>query len=412
MKRTIIINPNWQEGDPEDDRYIVTYEDEGYTGFLPVQLTIHPPNFVHEWGEEDSEGMITFKSLPINSNGLYKFFYNGGELGPFALGYIPVKRYNSSTEDFDFAVNVPEVEKLIELEPGQTFTILHNKRRKTFELYDKDADSDMDIEETNDQPLIQLQQKQQRKLTLVEKGKTRDANDTSYRNIGEFNINVDIPIYDGYDQSNPYSITQNGSGVISIPQNYEGLGEINYAVNVPQTLVNNYTQPTITTNGTYTIPSGYTGFNNFTVNVQPTKKQISISDFYISIPNPTTWYNGAIPVTPTTGFNKIQFTKLSSTGTDNWIKFNFYIILGYDSNNKLFLMFYQPYADHSNVNWFRNCYYYNTHSGGPLFNWIMIKYNNKNYIIGNARDHVNVQSDSRDNISLIYLDDDWEITDF
>lgn len=38
-------------------------------------------------------------------------------------------------------------------------------------------------------------------------------------------------------------------------------------INIPQTLVNNYTQPTITTNGTYTIPSGYTGFNNFNVSV-------------------------------------------------------------------------------------------------------------------------------------------------
>jgi hypothetical protein len=43
------------------------------------------------------------------------------------------------------------------------------------------------------------------------------------------------------------------------------LGKFN--VNVPQTTINNYTQPTITTNGTYTIPNGYTGFNNFTVSV-------------------------------------------------------------------------------------------------------------------------------------------------
>ena len=263
----------------------MVYEDEGYTGFLPVKLTIHPPNFVHQWGEEDYQGQITFKSLPIDSNGVYKFLYNGGELGPFALGYIPVKRYNSSTEDFDFAVNVPEVEKLVELEPGQVIPIKRNKRKKTFELFDKDADSDMDIEETDDQP---LQQQQQRKLTLLEKGKTRDINDTSYRNIGEFEIDVNIPIYDGYDQSNPYTITQNGSGVISIPQNYEGLGEINYTVNVPQTLVNNYTQPTITSNGTYTIPNGYTGFNDFIVNVEQQRKGIKYLNFNIG--NSTTVY--------------------------------------------------------------------------------------------------------------------------
>lgn len=52
------------------------------------------------------------------------------------------------------------------------------------------------------------------------------------------------------------------------------LGKFN--VNVPQSLVNNYTQPTITTNGTYTIPNGYTGFNDISVNVQQQLK-LSIS---------------------------------------------------------------------------------------------------------------------------------------
>ena len=172
--------------------------------------------------------------MPIDENGVFKFYYNNGQLGPFALGYIPVRRYDSSSNDFDFSVNIPE--KLIELEPNQVIPISHNKRKKTFTVYDDEADSDMDIEEINDQPL----QQQQRSLLKLRDANSDNNNDTSYRNIGNFTIDVDIPIYDGYNQSNPYTITQNGSGVISIPQNYEGLGEINYIVNVPQPV---YTKP-------------------------------------------------------------------------------------------------------------------------------------------------------------------------
>ena len=239
------------------------YEDEGYTGFLPVNLTIHPPNFVHQWGIEDNQGQISLQSLPINLNGVFKFYYNSGQLGPFALGYIPVKRYNSSTEDFDFSVNIPET--LIYLEPDQTISISHNKRRKVFTLYDDNADDDMDIEEVSDNP---LQQQQQRSILKI-RDVNSNNNDTSYRNIGNFTIDVDIPIYEGYDQSNPYTISQNGSGVISIPQNYEGLGEINYDVNVtPNNAdVDSQNNNEITQNGTYTIPNGYSGWNNFSVNV-------------------------------------------------------------------------------------------------------------------------------------------------
>ena len=211
--------------------------------------------------------------MPIDENGVFKFYYNNGQLGPFALGYIPVRRYDSSSNDFDFSVNIPE--KLIELEPNQVIPISRNKRQKTFALYDDEADSDMDIEETNDQPL----QQQQRTLLKLRDANSNNNNDTSYRNIGTFTINVDIPIYDGYDQSNPYSITQNGSGVISIPQNYEGLGEINYNVNVPQTLVNNTdvnSSNEIIQNGTFSIPTGYTGFNGFTVNVPTYTKPIAV----------------------------------------------------------------------------------------------------------------------------------------
>jgi hypothetical protein len=292
------------------------YEDEGYTGFLPVNLTIHPPNFVHQWGIENSEGIINFQSLPIDQSGVYKFLYNGGQEGPFALGYIPVRRYDSTTEDFDFSINIPE--KLIELEPGQVIHCNKNKRTKTFTVYDDESDSDMDIEETDDQPLIQLNQ-QRRLLKLRdsnnEESNDNESNDTSYRNIGEFTIDVNIPIYDGYDQSNPLTITQNGSGVISIPQNYEGLGEINYEINVPQqSAVNNYTQSTVTTNGTYTIPNGYTGFNDFTVDVpnSTTTKTITSNGTY----TPSSPYIGFSSVTVNFKI-KIKYWSDGISGTKN-----------------------------------------------------------------------------------------------
>lgn len=97
-------NPNWHEGDPEDERYIIEYVDEGYTGFLPVNLQIENPNFVQLWGKEDNEGEISFDSLPITENGKYKFLFN--DQSAFANGFIPVKRYDNETEDYDYNINI------------------------------------------------------------------------------------------------------------------------------------------------------------------------------------------------------------------------------------------------------------------------------------------------------------------
>lgn len=78
--------------------------DEGYTGFLPVNLQIENPNFVQLWGKEDNEGEISFESLPITENGKYKFLFN--DQTAFANGYIPVKRYDNNTEEYDYNINV------------------------------------------------------------------------------------------------------------------------------------------------------------------------------------------------------------------------------------------------------------------------------------------------------------------
>lgn len=55
------------------------------------------------WGKEDNEGEISFDSLPITENGKYKFWFN---YEGFANGYIPVKRYDNETEDYDYDINV------------------------------------------------------------------------------------------------------------------------------------------------------------------------------------------------------------------------------------------------------------------------------------------------------------------
>lgn len=109
------VNPNWKPGDPEDYRYITSYINEGYTGFLPIQLKINPPNFVQLWGIEQSNGSVQWKSLPINEGGKYKYYYNSGQEGPYGLGFIPVKRYDQNTEDYDFIVNIPIEENIATL---------------------------------------------------------------------------------------------------------------------------------------------------------------------------------------------------------------------------------------------------------------------------------------------------------
>lgn len=85
------------------------------------------------------------------------------------------------------------------------------------------------------------------------------------------------------------------------PPSDENMGR--FTINVPQTSVNNYTQPTITTNGNYPIPSGYTGFNGFTVNVtKPTCYKIrvlaldngvNVEKYVMDLSSNTNFYNNA-----------------------------------------------------------------------------------------------------------------------
>lgn len=104
--------------------------------------------------------------------------------------------------------------------------------------------------------------------------------------------------YDEYTVSNPLQINSTGTGTISIPNGYTGLGNVNYNVNVPT--VNNYTgyttssplQINSTGTGTITIPQGYTGLGNVNYNVNINSKiRINKFSYSSSLEPPENIYN-------------------------------------------------------------------------------------------------------------------------
>ena len=139
---------------------------------------------------------------------------------------IDPTNWNGLDKTCEIHVQVPAEEKLIELEPGQVIPITQNRKRLKYTIYDKDYDSDQDIEFIGEeQPQLLL-----KRGIVSREVKTRDVNDTSYRNIGNFIIYADIPIYDGYNNNNKLVLYENTSGVINIPPGYAGLGEIYYEI--------------------------------------------------------------------------------------------------------------------------------------------------------------------------------------
>lgn len=124
--------------------------------------------------------------------------------------------------------------------------------------------------------------------------------------------NTDSKIYKGYNNNNKYSITQTGDGTITIPTNYQALGEIKYNVNVPTTLVDNadvdsQNNNVISTNGTYTIPSGKTGWNSFEVDVPQTNVN-NYTNYTSSYPLEITSQSGTISIpNGYTGLGEISY---------------------------------------------------------------------------------------------------------
>ena len=261
--------------------------------------------------------------------------------------YLP-SSYNGLSKTCSIRVQVPET--LVELEPNQVISLTQNRKRKKYNIYDYEKDDDLDIRYDSDVVT------QSRGVTL-----TRDViDDPTYRNIGSFEIDTDIPI----EQNKTINITSNGTQNVLPVSGFEGLEDITINVNVPQTLVNNYTQPTITTNGTYTIPSGYTGFNNFSVNV-PTPP-IKISRYFKIVDENTSTYS-----------SYFQLTKYSQTTTHNLYRGYGYVFItegvDYMSINYRNSVQTASTITLNNLHWFAQITSYNN-----LAALILYKYNNTN----------------------------------
>lgn len=133
-------------------------------------------------------------------------------------------------------MQVPAEEKLIELEPGQVIPITQNRKRLKYTIYDKDYDSDQDIEFIEEeQPQLLL------KRGIVSREiKTRDVNDTSYRNLGNFIIYADINT-----DTTSITIDDNTPLTYSIEQynqehgtNYIGFNSITLDINTSEMALN------------------------------------------------------------------------------------------------------------------------------------------------------------------------------
>lgn len=142
---------------------------------------------------------------------------------------IDPTNWNGLDKTCEIHVQVPAEEKLIELEPGQVIPITQNRKRLKYTIYDKDYDSDQDIEFIEEeQPQLLL------KRGIVSREiKSRDVNDTSYRNLGNFIIYADINT-----DTTSLTIDDNTPSTYSIQQynqengtNYIGFNSITLDIN-------------------------------------------------------------------------------------------------------------------------------------------------------------------------------------
>lgn len=149
---------------------------------------------------------------------------------------IDPTNWNGLDKTCEIHVQVPAEEKLIELEPGQVIPITQNRKRLKYTIYDKDYDSDQDIEFIEEeQPQLLL------KRGIVSREiKTRDVNDTSYRNLGNFIIYADINT-----DTTSITIDDNTPSTYSIEQynqehgtNYIGFNSITLDINTSEMALN------------------------------------------------------------------------------------------------------------------------------------------------------------------------------
>lgn len=106
-------------------------------------------------------------------------------------------------------------------------------------------------------------------LTVTQNNQTYTP---SQGNVGFHSVAVQVP-EPSVESTKTINITENKTTIVTPSSSYDSIGQLEIITAIPSN-VNNQTLTTITSNGTYTPDSGYSGFNSFTVNVpQPSIQQ-------------------------------------------------------------------------------------------------------------------------------------------
>lgn len=141
--------------------------------------------------------------------------------------YLPAS-YNGLSKTCSIRVQVPET--LIELEPDQVISLTQNRKRRKYNIYDYEKDNDLNIRFDSDVETNTVTQS--RGVTL-----TRDViDDPTYRNIGSFEIDTEIPI----EENKSVTITSNGTTTIFPSSGFDGIEALTITINVPQNVTTAY----------------------------------------------------------------------------------------------------------------------------------------------------------------------------
>lgn len=121
-------------------------------------------------------------------------------------------------------------------------------------------------------------------------------------NVGFSSVTVEVP-QPSVESTKTINITENKTTIVTPSSNYDSIGRLEIVTAIPSN-VNNQILTTITSNGTYTPDSGYSGFNSFTVNVpQPLiqqNKSITLNSNDTFTINPDNNYDALGQITITT----------------------------------------------------------------------------------------------------------------
>lgn len=181
------------------------------------------------------------------------------------LNYVGYWKWNSTTRMFEQGNNIDANNYNVKVEPlyfdadnglPQKIRIQSNSNKR-FKLTNDNEDGSLEVEEDN---------QVQNRLMVKFNTDSRSITEYPYFEIeGVPPTVLNAIVSNGYYKFNGDNLVQGTS------QDY------NIYVNTP--VVNNYTYSTITSNGSYVIPSGYTGLNGIDVNVPTTTQSIKLTGY-------------------------------------------------------------------------------------------------------------------------------------